>query len=343
MPQAPAGLRRVLIRLPNWLGDVVMAGPAVAAIHRARPDAQLIAQVKAPFMPLARLLPGVVEAIPAGRDKSPRDYFASRRRLKALALDGAVCFPRSTRAGVAPWLAGIPVRIGYTKARKSRLFTHAVRGWSAYRSKHRSEWFGLLAKAFGVQPDLPLELAAPEEGVERARRILINLGRRHDRPLVVLEPGASYGAAKCWPAERFGQLAQRLRETLDVDVATVGTEATKPIERIVAAHAPHLIRTAGRTGDLTHLLGLLAEADLVISNDTGPMHVAGALGRPVLALFGASDPVVSSPIGGAEQRILYDPEPCSPCFLRTCPLEGHPCLSKIGVERVLRHATTLLR
>ena len=84
------------------------------------------------------------------------------------------------------------------------------------------------------------------------------------------------------------------------------------------------------------LIALLAEASVVVSNDTGPMHVAAALGVPVVALFGASDPVVSAPVGPGPRTVLYDPEPCSPCFLRTCPVAGHPCLAKIGVERVLR-------
>ena len=115
-------------------------------------------------------------------------------------------------------------------------------------------------------------------------------------------------------------------------------------ERAVAAVAgAGLIRLAGRTPDLLTLTGVLAQADLVVSNDTGPMHVAAALGAPTLALFGATDPVVSGPLGTGVRTLVYDPEPCSPCFLRRCAVEGHPCLSKIGVERVLALVRGMLR
>ncbi len=340
LPSVPLGQKRILLRLPNWMGDVVMAAPAVAAIQAARPDAELVAQVIKPFMPLAALLPGVVKTIPAGPDRSFGDVATSAAALRELNLDAAVLFPRSYRAARAPRRAGIPLRIGYAGA--GRRLTHAVKGWKPYRRAHRSQWFGLLAGAFGAEVgeawriDVPADLRAA--GVD----LLAQLGRDERKPLVVLEPGASYGPAKCWPAERFGQLAANLMAA-GFDVATVGTDDTKPLEDDVAKAAGlGLLRTAGRTPDLSVLIGLLAEARLVVSNDTGPMHLAAAVGAPVLALFGATDPVVSSPIGQGRRTLLFDPEPCSPCFLRVCPIPGHPCLRKLGVERVERLALGML-
>ncbi len=333
---------RLLVRLPNWLGDVVMAAPTVAAIHRALPDTEIVAQVKAPFMPLAALLPGVTKVVPAGRDKGLGDLFASRRALKELEVDAALIFPRSLRSALAPWLARIPVRVGYDAPGRRRFLTHPLSGWRPLRSAHRSTYFASLADAFGADVDGDWSLAPKQDAVDDAERLLLALGRKTERPLVVLEPGASYGAAKCWPAEKFGDLARALTEDGSADVVTVGTEATRPIERIVAQRAPGLMRGAGRTDDLSVLIGLLSKADVVVSNDTGPMHVAAAVGAPVLALFGASDPVVSSPIGPGTRKVIYEPEPCSPCFLRTCPVEGHPCLSKIGVERVEREVRGMI-
>lgn len=340
--EVDAAQRRILVRLPNWLGDVVMAAPTVAAIHAARPDAELIAMIKRPFMALAAQLPGVTEVIPAGRDKSPGDLAKSRKTLKALDLDAAVILPRSTRAQVAPWLAGIDQRVGFAGKGRGFLLTHGVSGWKPYRGAHRSAWFGLLARAFGTQAGDAWLLDVPAEGRDAARGLLGDLGRDASRPLVVLEPGASYGPAKCWPASYFGALAKRLMAD-GCDVATVGTDETKPVEADVdAAAGGGILKTAGRTPDLLALLGVLAEAALVVSNDTGPMHLAATVGAPVLALFGATDPVVSSPLGQRERRLLYEPEPCSPCFLRTCPIEGHPCLTKLGVGRVHREARTML-
>ncbi len=338
----PTGQQRILVRLPNWLGDVVMAAPTVAAIHAARPDAELIAQIKAPFMSLAGLLPGVTQVVPAGRDRSLGDLRKSRAQLKALQLDAAVILPRSARAQLAPWLARVPQRVGYAGKARGFLLTHGARGWAPYRRAHRSAWFGLLARAFDVEAGEAWLAHVPDEGRGSAKTLLDSLGRQRERPLVVLEPGASYGPAKCWPAENFGALAALLRAE-GCDVATVGTDETRAIEAaVVDAAGGGVLPTAGRTPDLLALLGVLAEADLVVSNDTGPMHLASAVGAPVLALFGATDPVVSSPLGQRERRLIYDPEPCSPCFLRECPIPGHPCLTKLGVGRVHRAARAML-
>lgn len=335
---------KVLLRLPNWLGDIVMAAPAVAAIHAAHPETQFIAQTKAPFLPIARRLPGVVDAIPATKERSPWAVRQSGAALRALELDGAVIFPRGMRAALPARSARVPVRVGYGGRGRTRLFTHAVEGWRAYRSAHRTAWFGLLARAFGCEVSLPRTFEVDADTLHASERLLLAQGRRSDRPLVILEPGASYGAAKCWPAERFGELARRLVLEHGFDVGIVGTEATKPIEsRVAAVAGVPLVRTAGKTQDLDLLLGIMSHADLVVSNDTGPMHVAAGVGARVLALFGASDPRVSSPTGSGERRVLYDPEPCSPCFLRTCPIQGHPCLAKIGVARVEREVLALLR
>ena len=200
VPSLPEGQTRILVRLPNWLGDVVMAAPTVAAIHAARPDAELIASIKGPFTSLAAQLPGVTQVVAAGRDRSPGELATSRKALKALDLDCAVVLPRSTRAQTAPWLAGIPQRVGFAGKGRGMLLTHGVRGWKPYRGAHRSAWFGLLARAFGAEPGKAWLLDVPEDGRAQARHLLESLGRDPTKPLVVLEPGASYGPAKCWPA-----------------------------------------------------------------------------------------------------------------------------------------------
>jgi heptosyltransferase-2 len=341
-PAVPAGARRVLLRLPNWLGDVVMAAPTVEAIARALPGARITAQVIAPFLPLALLLPGVHEAMAAGSDRGPRTLWASRRALKQGGYDLAVVFPRGVRAALAPWLARIPTRVGFASRGKGALLTHGVRGWKPLRQAHRSTFYGALAAPWGASLGPPWALKAPAEALAQADALLARLGFKGDRPLVALEPGARYGPAKCWPPERFGALARALLAQ-GLGVVTVGTAATRSVEEQVAAVAgPGLTRSAGRTDDLLALVGILARARLLVANDTGPMHLAAALGTPVLALFGATDPRVSAPRGPGPLRLLMDPEPCSPCFLRTCPIPGHPCLTKIAPVLVLREARALL-
>jgi heptosyltransferase-2 len=320
-----------------------MAAPAVDAIRRALPGAELVAQSRAAFLPLARLLPGVGSAVPAGADRGIRDLWRSRRALRGGGFDAAVVFPRSFRAALAPWLAGIPVRVGFGARGRRRLLTHAVEGWQPLRRRHRSTFYGALARPFGVESEGPWRLEAPPAALEAADRLLLTLGRRSGRPLVAMEAGASFGPAKCWAPERFGGLARRLLREDGADVVTLGTAASRDVEAKVAeAAGPGLLRAVGRTDDLLALVGLLARADLLVSNDTGPMHLAAALGTPVLAIFGATDPGVSAPRGHGRNVVLVDPEPCSPCFLRDCPIPGHPCLAKIGVDVVHRALVPLL-
>jgi heptosyltransferase-2 len=341
-PEAPRAAQRVLLRLPNWLGDVVMAAPTVAAIARALPQARLTAQVIKPFVPLAALLPGVSEALPAGKDRGLSDLWASRRTVREARYDLAVVFPRGVRAALAPRLAQIPTRVGFGGRGKGLLLTHGVSGWKPLRSQHRSLFYGALALPFGEAPHEPWALTPPPAALAAADALLARLGCRSERPLVALEPGARYGPAKCWPPERFGELARALLAE-GCDVVTVGTAATLSVEEQVARIAgAGLRRAAGKTEDLGQLIGLLARARLLVTNDTGPMHLAAALGTPVLALFGATDPRVSAPRGPGLSRLVMDPEPCSPCFLRDCPIPGHPCLTKIGTARVLREAREML-
>jgi heptosyltransferase-2 len=315
-----------------------MAGPSVEVISRALPGAEVVAAARPAFLPLAGLLPGVTRALRLPE----KGVLAEARALRAEGFDAAVLFPRSLRVALVARLARVPVRVGYGAFGRRSLLTHAVEGWAPWRSRHRTAWFGLLASTFGVEPSGPPALLAPPEALAAADRLLASLGAKAGRPLVLLEPAASYGPAKCGPAERYGDLAARWIEE-GADVAVVGVSAGRPVEARIAQRAPGILRAAGKTDDLLALVGLLARANLLVSNDTGPMHLAAALGTPVVALFGASDPVVSAPAGAGPRAVLHDPEPCSPCFLRECPVPGHPCLAKISVDRVLAAGSAIRR
>lgn len=342
-PAWPEDLGRILVRLPNWLGDIVMAAPTVAALAEAYPGAGVTVQAPAPFLPLARALPGVRDALPAGKDRGPREVRGSARRLAALGFDAALILPRSFRATLAPWRARIPVRVGWGGGALKRRLTHPATGWRDLRGGHRSRWFAaLLAGRAEVRwPRAPLE--APASATRTAAALLAEGRGARTGPLVALECGASYGAAKCWPATHFASLARRLRAELDAHVVTIGVAASKPLEDAVVSQAGDAVtRLAGRTPDITELMAVLAAADVVVSNDTGPMHVATAMGTPVVAMFGASDPQISAPLGPGHARILYDPPPCGPCFLRTCVVPGHPCLSAIAPSRVFEEVVETL-
>jgi heptosyltransferase-2 len=341
LPLDAAPLGRILVRLPNWLGDVVMAAPAVAALHRAAPGADLVAACRAPFAPLAALLPGVVETVPLGPVRGVKAPFRAARALRDARCEAAVVFPRSTRAAIPVVLARIPVRVGFASEVRSLFLTHPVRGWRDLRRAHRSAYYASLLGPFGIAPAAgaapePWRLDVPPAALAWADDFLASSpARRAGRPLVALEPGATYGPAKRWPEPRFAELAGRLASSGEADVVVIGNAEAEPIEERIAARAgAPVIRAAGKT-DLVRLAGLLARSAALVTNDTGPMHVASAVGTPVVALFGATDPNVSAPRGGP-LTLLYEPVPCSPCFLRECVVDGHPCLDQFTVERVLR-------
>jgi heptosyltransferase-2 len=323
-------LRRVLLRLPNWLGDVVMAAPSVAALARAALQAEFVACAKPSAGPLAALLPGVARTISPARGRGLVGARREARALRAEGFDAAVVFPRSTRAVLPTAFARIPVRVGFSSEGRALWLTHPVRGFRRLRLAHRSAYYGALLRPFGLEPGGPWRLDPPEDAKAWAGAFLAESpARRAGARLVAFEAAAAYGPAKRWPAASFSTLARALRED-GVDVVVVGTEDTRPVEDEIAALVP-VVRAAGRT-DLVRLAALLARADAVVANDTGPMHLAAAVGTPVVALFGATDPEISGP-RGAPATVLRNLVPCAPCFLRECPVPGHPCLAGIAPER----------
>ena len=169
-------------------------------------------------------------------------------------------------------------------------------------------------------------------------------GRRPGLPVVALEPGGAYGVAKRWPADRYAALAGRLAREGRADVVLVGTKDMADLHATIVAQAgagAAVISAAGAT-DLPQLAALLARCRLLVTNDTGPMHLAAAVGTPVLALFGSTDPAGCGPMGRAPATVLYEKVECSPCYLKVCPVPGHPCLDQFAVERVHAEAVALL-
>jgi heptosyltransferase-2 len=158
----------------------------------------------------------------------------------------------------------------------------------------------------------------------------------------MMEPGGAYGTAKRWPEPAYAELCRRLVLEDRVDVVLVGTSDAAALHARIAVAAGAPLRSAAGATDLPRLAALLARARLLVTNDTGPMHLAAAVRTPVLALFGSTDPDVCGPRGSGPIRVLHDRVPCSPCWRRACPIEGHPCLDPMRVDRVLGEARRLL-
>jgi heptosyltransferase-2 len=309
---------RIAIFAPNWLGDAVMALPAIADVRRGSPGAHLTIAARSPVAPLFALVPAVDETIPV-------------EQVRLHEYDVAILLPNSFHAALTARRARIPERWGYRTDWRAPLLTRAP---EAPRGLHQVDYYQRLVSALGFETHAAEPRLDVSEDVRAAGRALLQgAGWNSVAPLVALAPGAAYGGAKRWPAEYFGELADALAHDGVVSVL-VGSPADAPVARGVeaAARARHaLLNLVGRT-DLTALAGVLVHARTVVTNDSGAMHVAAAAGVPVTALFGPTRERETAP-RGARHVVLTSDVWCRPCMLRECPLE-HQCLRSVAPAAV---------
>jgi heptosyltransferase-2 len=322
------------IRLPNWLGDTVMAEPALRALRRANPQARV-------------LLAGPWAAVLAGQGLAdtlvtyPRPWagrLAAADVVRRFAPDTAVLLPNSLEAALAAWYWGARRRVGFDAGGRGIALTDALELPTPRR--HQIDEYVMLAERCGarVEDVVPALTPPPASAAERAeaRALLAAAGVRPAGPTVGVHLGAAFGPAKTWPMERVVDFC-RLLDAAGGHAVLLGTEHEAPAAASITAQVP-AATLAGR--DRPALLpSLLAELDALVAGDTGVAHLAAALGTPVVALFGPTDPALSAPRGRAVA--LTHPVPCAPCFYRVCPIE-HPCLRGLDAARVRDAVLTLI-
>ena len=331
-------MNRLVILAPNWLGDAVMALPAVADIHRAAPSALITVAARAAVAPLFQLVPHVSETIvlapPAsvGRVSSWRDV---GHELAGRGFDTALLLPNSLHAALIASRAGIPERWGYRLSWRGPWLTRAI---PPPRGLHQVEYYQRLVAALGF-PNGPVEprVTVTDATRDAGARALAAAGWDGRSPLVALAPGAAFGGAKRWPPERFGALAEGLMAdgARSVLIGSAADAATGVEVLRAAGPACGIINLVGRT-DLTALAGVLATCRALVTNDSGAMHIGAAVGVRVTAVFGPTNEHATRPLGDGH-TVLTHPVFCRPCMLRECPL-GHQCMTGIGVDAVLSAA-----
>jgi heptosyltransferase-2 len=256
--------------------------------------------------------------------------------LRSERFDAAVLFQNAFQAAWMAWCAGIPLRIGYARDGRRSLLSEAVEVPSRASYGHEAYYYlqllfrcGLIEKPPAVK-EVHLHLADSER--RWAAKQLQTVGLSGRRFLIGICPGASFGAAKRWLPERYADLADRLIDALGADVLIFGSPAETPLAEAVAramAHTPVLV--AGKT-TLREFMALLARCHLAVTNDSGPMHLAAALGVPLLAIFGSTNERGTGPIG-LRARVIKHPVECSPCGLRECPIDFR-CMTRVSVDDV---------
>lgn len=330
---------RVVVRGPNWLGDLVMAAPAIRAVRQAWPEARVDVAVPAGLASLVPIVAPGAEALALEGRTGPRSVVRHAETIGRGAYDVAVLFTNSFASALATWKAGVPERWGYRRDGRGWLLTRAIAPRTVRRgSAHHADYYAALVEALGLpRPSLDVQAVLPEAVREQVTGVLREAGWDGSARLLACAPGAAYGTAKQWPPASVAAVAAAWIAEGGA-VVLLGAAADRPAAAAVRAalgpHAPKpgsLIDLTARTS-LVALAGVLATAHRVLANDSGAMHVAAALGTPTVAVFGPTREYATSPLG--PHRILTHEVWCRPCMLRECPLD-HRCMTGVGPDRVL--------
>jgi lipopolysaccharide heptosyltransferase II len=319
---------RILVRSSNWLGDTVISVPAVRAIKTGRPDAHVTVTAPLKIAPVWKLVQEVDEVIPL----KTKSLFHAVRLIKTKTqcpFDVAILFPNSLRVALETWLAGVPRRIGYRgHSRRSLLNQIIPESEHLGPVEHQSVRYLQIAKECGAETS-NIQHPTPNAQVPNPSR---TSNVKH-QTVIGLCPGAEYGPAKRWLPERFAEVAATVSAQLAVQWVLFGTKNDAAIgEQIANALGDHCINRIGQT-TLEQLIDELRLCRLLLTNDTGTMHLATLLGVPVVAIFGSTEPRLTGPLG-ARHTILRHHVECSPCFLRKCPIDFR-CMKAITVQEVV--------
>ncbi len=320
--------RSIVFRAPNWLGDAVLATVVPPALKRRNADARVTVLTRKGLGDVYR---GSAHVDSVVEFEQGQEVDAYRRGRYDLALLGPTSFGSAWRA----WRGRVRQRAGFATSRRGFLLGRTLAGSEYRRDRHQVENYRALAGLVGEAraADLPtVGLLAEWE------RVAAELWPRTGKARIALQPGATYGPAKRWPAHSFAELARRLL-TGGADIAVLGGPGDADVVAAVRDGAEGVLDLCGRTR--VGVLGaVLRSADLLVTNDTGPMHLAAAVGTRVVAIFGSTSPTWTGPCG-EEHRVIAHAVPCAPCFQRTCEID-YVCLDRIEVDRVEQEVQELL-
>ena len=354
---------RILIRGTNWLGDAVMTTPALLRLREKFPDARICLLTQSKLADLWRHHPAVDEIISFTAGES---VFAIGKKLRVGKFNLALVLPNSPRSALEVFLAGIPQRIGCSRPWRNFFLTEPVAARAGavkmrkrivseikamiadsaphasrltpHASAHQIHEYLHLTAALGANPEplAPQLVVTPEEVVAVRKKFGVE---KIAPPVFGLNPGAEYGPAKRWPVEKFIASAREIQSQTNCVWLIFGGKGDAAITNQIVSQLPtsssQLLNLSGKTS-LRELMALLKCCRVLLTNDTGPMHVAAALGTPVVVPFGSTSPELTGPglPGDSRHRLLKSDVPCSPCFLRECPIDFR-CMNGISVERVV--------
>lgn len=346
------GLRTILIRLPNWVGDAVMAVPSLREFRRIFKDARIVLAAK-PWV--AGLFEGegfaddlIAVTDVRGFTQKARQFISEARRLRRERVDMAVLLPNSFNAALAVRAGGAKRIAGYATDARRALLTHIIPFEPDFKQLHQVRYYlniaAQLEQKLTGQSSVNLEawpaLSAAENLKQRAAQILAAAGINPAKRIIALNPGATNSRAKRWLPERFAATADRLSEREGGETIIVGTAGDRDVAHAVAQQMRTKVADLTGGTSLAELKAVLSCAALVVSNDTGTAHVAAALGVPTLTVFGPTEDFATRPLAERATVVRHQVD-CSPCMLRDCPID-HRCMTRVEVADVEHEAQQLL-
>jgi len=336
--------KNILIRGTNWIGDAVMTIPAVTAIRNSFPESTISVLARPWVAEVYRLCPAVNEIIlfhDPGFHSGIQGKIRLAGELRTKRFDAAILLQNAIEAAIITCLAGIPIRAGYNSDARGFILTHSVQRTKAIQEVHQIDYYMEMVKSLGCSlAEKSVRLQPDSATASISGDIFRQQGIKEDRLLVGMAPGATYGPAKKWFPERFAAVADRLIDEFSVQVVLLGSgEDRKSAEQVEQQSRHPLFNLSGHT-NLKEAIAVMARCNLFISNDSGLMHVAGALDVPLVAIFGSTNPTTTSPVGN-KSIVVRKNVPCSPCLKEVCPTDFR-CMDMVSIDDVYEKARDLL-
>lgn len=334
-------IKKLLVRSTNWIGDAIMTTPAVRAIRRNFPNAHISMLAKPWVAPVFAHSPNVDEIIiydANGRHGGTLGPLRLAKDLRAHDFDAAILLQNAIEAALIVFLAGIPTRIGFDTDGRRFLLTHAVRRTKAIKKIHQTGYYIKILEGLGLAGGShALELSLDPADIRQAAKLLKERGVDPARPIIGLNPSATFGPAKQWFPERYAALGDLLAKEMGASILIFGGPADQNLGRtITGLMATPAVDFSGRTS-LGEAMALIGRCNAFVTNDSGLMHVAAALNTPLVAVFGSTNSTTTSPFSDTS-RIVRVPTPCSPCMQPVCPLKhtenNMDCMRKVSVDMV---------
>lgn len=340
-------INRVVVRIPNWVGDAVMAVPALRELRQLLPQSH-ITVVARPGAADILIEADFVDDVLVYDRLGLASAWSQAREWRRRKFDLALLFQNAFEAAVIAFLAGVSNRIGYQTERRGFLLTHSLPLPVWKNKRHESFYYlNIVAELERLVSDSPkletteprFDLCVSEDRKQEALQSLQDQGVRMNVPLAVLCPGSINSRAKRWPAERYAELADRLAES-GATVVLIGSPGELNVSKEVCQHARHRpIVLTGKT-TVAEATAIISLADVLVTNDTGPAHIGAALHTPTLVIFGPTNPLTTYPYSACAEIIRRPPD-CAPCMLRDCPID-HRCMTAITPEEVFARASVFI-